>query len=134
MSVRIVHREDLSRQTGQTPGMERLAAVSGDTVGSKHLWAGVVTMAPGLQSGAHHHGDTESVIYVISGRIRFRFGERLEEKAEAGPGDFIFVPPQVIHQEINLSETEGIDSIVIRSSQENIVVNVEVPEASSAES
>lgn len=133
LSVRIVHRGDLSPQTSQTPGMERLAAVAGETVGSENLWAGVVTMAPGLKSGAHHHGDCESVIYVLSGRIQFRFGERLEKSDDAGPGDFIFVPPHVVHQEINLSKTEGIDSIVVRSSQENIVVNVEVSESAASE-
>lgn len=133
MTVRIVHRGDLSSQTSQTAGMERLSAVAADTVGSKDLWAGVATMAPGASSGAHHHGDCESVIYVLSGRIHFRFGERLEESAEAGPGDFIYVPPQVVHQEINASETEAIDSIVVRSSQENLVVNVDVPEASASE-
>jgi uncharacterized RmlC-like cupin family protein len=127
MTVRVVHRSDLSPQTSQTPGMERLAAIAADTVGSKDLWAGVATMAPGARSGAHHHGDCESVIYVLSGRIHFRFGERLEESAEAGPGDFIYVPPHVVHQEINASDSEGIDSIVIRSSQENVVVNVDLP-------
>lgn len=133
MTVRVVHRGDLSPQTSQTAGMERLAAIAADTVGSHDLWAGVVTMAPGARSGAHHHGDCESVIYVLSGRIHFRFGDRLEESAEAGPGDFIFVPPHVVHQEINASETEGIDSIVVRSSQENLVVNVDVPEAAAKE-
>lgn len=132
MSVRIVHRADLSRQTSQTAGMERLAAIAADTVGSRSLWAGVATMAPGARSGAHHHGDCESVIYVLSGRIHFRFGARLEESAEAGPGDFIYVPPEVVHQEINASESEAIDSIVVRSSQENLVVNVEIPEAAEA--
>jgi uncharacterized RmlC-like cupin family protein len=133
VTVRIIHRGDLSPQTAQTPGMERLAAIAGDTVGSKQLWAGVVTMAPGLKSAPHHHGDCESVIYVLSGRIHFLFGERLEQSAEAGPGDFIFVPPNVIHQEMNRSEAEAIDSIVIRSSQENIVVNVDMPEPASSE-
>ena len=132
MSVRIVHRSDLSSETAQTAGMDRLTAVAAETVGSKELWAGVVTLAAGARSGAHHHGDCESVIYVLSGRIRFRYGDRLEESAEAGPGDFIFVPPQVIHQEINASDSEGIDSIVIRSSQENIVVNVELPESTAS--
>lgn len=127
MTVRIVRRSDLSLQTSQTPGMQRVAAVAADTVGAKELWAGLVTLEPGARSGAHHHGDCESVIYVLRGQIRFRFGERLEETEEAGAGDFIYVPPNVIHQEINASETEGIDSIVVRSSQENIVVNVDLP-------
>jgi uncharacterized RmlC-like cupin family protein len=66
---------------------------------------------------------------VLSGRIRLRFGEKLEETAEAGPGDFIFVPPNVVHQEINLSDSEGIDSIVVRDSLENVVINVDLPDS-----
>lgn len=128
MSVRVVKPYQLSPQTGQTPGMERLTAIDED-IGSKNLWAGVGTMEPGARSGAHHHGECESVIYVLSGRIRLRFGEDLEEAAEAGPGDFIFVPPNVIHQEVNFSDSEGVESIVVRDSQENLVINVDVPES-----
>ena len=128
MTLRVVGPHQLSPQTSQTPGMERLTAIDED-IGSKNLWAGVATMEPGARSGAHHHGECESVIYVLSGRIRFRFGENLEETAETGPGDFIFVPPNVVHQEINLSDSEGIDSIVVRDSQENVVINVELPES-----
>ena len=128
MTVRVVGPHQFSPQTAQTPGMERLTAIDEDT-GSKNLWAGVVTLEPGARSGAHHHGECESVIYVLSGRIRLRFGEKLEETAEAGPGDFIFVPPNVVHQEINLSDSEGIDSIVVRDSLENVVVNVDMPDS-----
>ncbi|HEU4760110.1 MAG TPA: cupin domain-containing protein [Dehalococcoidia bacterium] len=126
--LRVVRGDELSPQTSQTPGMHRLAAIAADTVGARNLWVGRVTLAPGARSGAHHHGDCESVICVTAGRIRFRYGERLENSAEAGPGDFIYVPPRLVHQETNLSETEGIDSIVVRDSQENVVVNVEPPE------
>ncbi len=84
-------------------------------------------MAPGLKSGVHHHGPLESAIYVISGRARMRFGPKLEQTLEAGPGDFIFVPPDAVHQEINLSDDEAVEMIVARDGQENIVVNVEEP-------
>lgn len=127
--VRIVRAGELSPQTSQTPGMTRMTAIAAATVGAKNLWVGRVTLEPGAKSGAQHHGDCESVICVTAGRIRFRFGERLEHSAEAGPGDYVYVPPNVVHQEINLSESEGIDSIVVRDSQENVVVNVDVPEA-----
>ena len=90
---------------------------------------GYVTTEPGARSGAHHHGDCESAIYMIRGRVRLRFGERLEKSVEAGPGDFIYVPPRLIHQEITLSGGEPLESIVVRDSQENIVVNVDLPEA-----
>ena len=82
-----------------------------------------------MKSGAHHHGPVESAIYIISGRARFRFGERLEHTAEAGPGDFVFVPPEAVHQEINPDPDTPIEMIVSRNGQENIVVDVEMPEA-----
>lgn len=108
--------------------MQRFAAVSDSTVGSRNLWVGRVTLEPGARSGAHHHGDCESVVCVTAGRILFRHGPELEESLEAGPGDFIYVPPNLVHQEVNLSDSEPIDSIVVRDSQDNIVVNVDVAE------
>ena len=126
---RIVRPNERDRSTAQTPGMQREAGVAASTVGAEKLWVGVVTMAPGAKSGAHHHGPVESSIYVISGRARFRYGERLEHVAEAGPGDFIYVPPLALHQEINADAREPIEMIVARDGQENIVVNVDHPNA-----
>ena len=127
--VRVVRAQDLSEGTTQTPGMHRRTAIDAGTAGSRNLWVGYVTMEPGARSGVHHHGDSESVICILRGRARFPFGDRLENMVEAGPGDFVYVPPQVVHQEINASDSEGIDMIVIRDSQENVVVNVDLPEA-----
>jgi uncharacterized RmlC-like cupin family protein len=124
--VRVVRLSELSERTAQTPGMKRLAAIAADTVGARDLWAGFVTMEAGARSGAHHHGDCESVIIMTAGRARFRFGDSLEESVEAGPGDFVYVGPGVVHQEINASDTEPIECVVVRSSQENVVVNVDV--------
>lgn len=125
--LRVVRPQDRDKGTQQTPGMAREAGVAGSTVGAKKLWVGHVTMAAGAKSGAHHHGDVESGIYVISGRARMRFGPKLEHTADAGPGDFIFVPPEAVHQEINLSDDEPIEMIVARDGQENVVVNVDTP-------
>ena len=108
-----------------TPGMDRAAGIAASTAGAENLWMGYVTIGPGVESGVHHHGTNESGIYIISGRARFRYGESLEQTAEVGPGDFIHVPPQAVHQEINLSQTEPVEMIVARDSQEAIVVNVE---------
>ena len=124
--VRVVRPQERDRGTAQTPGMQREAGVAAATVGAEKLWVGHVTMAPGAKSGAHHHGPVESAIYIISGRARFRFGPRLEQTVEAGPGDFIFVPPEAVHQEINVDPQAAIEMIVARDGQENIVVNVEV--------
>jgi uncharacterized RmlC-like cupin family protein len=80
-------------------------------VGAQKLWAGTVTIKPNAKTGAHHHGHLESVIYVLKGKARMRWGERLEFVAEAGPGDFIFVPPYVPHQEINAESDKELECV-----------------------
>ncbi len=131
--VRIVRSEELDLNTPQTPGMTRAAAITHATVGANKLWAGTVTITPNAKTGPHHHGKLESVIYVISGRARMRWGESLEFVAEAGPGDFIYVSPFVPHQEINASQEEPLACVVVRSDQEAIVVNLDIPPAESPE-
>jgi uncharacterized RmlC-like cupin family protein len=126
--LRVVRPGDRDKGTAQTPGMQREAGVAATTVGAEQLWVGYVTMAPGAKSGAHHHGPVESAIYIISGRARFRFGSKLEHTVEAGPGDFVFVPPEAVHQELNADPNAPIEMIVSRNGQENIVVNVDVEE------
>ncbi len=86
-------------------------------------------MGPGVKSGAHHHGEVESAIYIISGDARFRYGDHLEHTVVARAGDFIFVPAYIVHQEINASDSEPVLMVVSRGSQENVVVNVDIPEA-----
>jgi uncharacterized RmlC-like cupin family protein len=114
--------------TAQTPGMTRLAGIAASTCGASGLWMGEVSNEPGFRSGAHHHGDVESGIYVVSGRAGVRWGPSLRERAEAAAGDFIFIPPQLVHQEINLSQEEPLVLIVARGG-ENIVINIDMPEA-----
>jgi uncharacterized RmlC-like cupin family protein len=123
--VRIVHADELDDRTPQTPGMQRAAAITAARTGAQHLWAGAVVIEPGAQTGAHHHGHVESVIYVVSGRARMRWGERLEFVAEAGPGDFVLVPPWVPHQEINAAADEPLSCVLVRSGQEPVVVNLD---------
>jgi uncharacterized RmlC-like cupin family protein len=124
--VKIVRAGQLDPNTPQTPGMERAAAITQARSGASKLWAGTVTIHANAKTCAHHHGELESVIYVVSGRARMRWGERLEFSAEAGPGDFIYVPPFVPHQEINASRQEPLSCVVVRSGQEPVVVNLEV--------
>src|SRR6516164_7587833 len=94
--VRVVRADQLDPGTAQTPGMLRRGAIAAPQ-GARGLWAGTVVIEPAARTGAHHHGPLESVIYVLKGRARMRWGERLEFTAEAGPGDFIYVPPFVPH-------------------------------------
>ena len=124
--VRVIHADELDTNTPQTPGMNRAAAITHARAGASKLWAGTVSIHPRAKTGAHHHGELESVIYVVRGRARMRWGDRLEFTAEAGPGDFIYVPPFVPHQEINASEGESLECVVVRSGQEPVVVNLDI--------
>jgi uncharacterized RmlC-like cupin family protein len=133
-SVRVIPAQSLDPNTAQTPGMDRKAAVDFARAGAQKLWAGTVTIHAGAKTGAHHHGALESVIYVVRGKARMRWGEALEFTAEAGPGDFIFVPPFVPHQEINASADETLECVLVRSDGQATAVNlhiepVEQPEA-----
>ena len=124
--IRIVKSTELDANTAQTPGMNRAAAITHARCGAEKLWAGTVVIHPKAKTGAHHHGPVESVIYVVKGKARMRWGERLEYTAEAGPGDFIWVPPFVPHQEINASEDEPLECVLLRSGQEPVVVNLDI--------
>ena len=125
--VRVVRSDELDTNTPQTPGMNRAAAITQARCGAEQLWAGTVVIHPGAKTGAHHHGPVESVIYIVSGRARMRWGEQLEFVAEAGPGDFIHVPPYVPHQEINASSDEPLSCVLCRSGQDPVVVNLDIP-------
>ncbi len=131
--VRAIPADALDPNTPQTPGMQRAVAVSGERVGAQGLWAGTVTILPGARTGAHHHGPLESVIYVVRGLARMRWGERLEYTAEVGPGGFVFVPPYVPHQEINALDDEPLECVLTRSGQEAVVVNLEIDAVSEPE-
>jgi uncharacterized RmlC-like cupin family protein len=108
--------------------MVREVAISEPTVGAAHLWVGHVELGPGMVSSVHHHGEAESGIYLISGRARFVCGEALDDVMDAEAGDFIWVPPRVVHVEINPSESEPALAVVVRSLQDNLVFNLPTPE------
>jgi uncharacterized RmlC-like cupin family protein len=127
--VKIIRADQLDPNTPQTPGMDRAAAITHARTGANKLWAGTVTVHANAKTGPHHHGELESVIYVVSGRARMRWGEHLEYFADAGPGDFIYVPPFVPHQEINASRDEALSCVIVRSGQEPVVVNLEITPA-----
>ena len=131
--VRIVKASELDFNTPQTPGMTRAAAINFAKAGASKLWAGTVNVEPNAKTGAHHHGHLESIIYVVRGRARMRWGERLEYVAEADPGDFIYVPPYVPHQEINARTDEPLECVLVRSDQEPVVVNLDIEPAEQPE-
>ena len=132
--VKIVRAGTFDSNTPQTPGMTRAAAITHARTGASKLWAGTVVVEPNAKTGPHHHGELETVLYVVRGYARMRWGEALEFSDEAGPGDFIYVPPYVPHQEINARADEPCEAVVVRSGQEPIVVNLnlETPEPATA--
>jgi len=124
--VKIIPATDLDMNTPQTTGMSRAAAITNARTGAEKLWAGTVSVEPDAKTGAHHHGALESIIYVVKGRARMRWGDKLEYVAEAGPGDFIYVPPYVPHQEINADPGDTLECVLVRSGQEPVVVNLDL--------
>jgi uncharacterized RmlC-like cupin family protein len=126
-SLRLIRGGTLSASTAQTSGMTRTAAISGDLCGAQSLWMGRTVVAPGASSGDHHHGESETGIYVVSGNPVFVFrdpGTGQLTQLETQPGDYVWVPPFVPHREENPSpDTEAV-VVIARSTQEAIVENV----------
>jgi uncharacterized RmlC-like cupin family protein len=124
--VRLIKASDCSSDTAQTPGMQRVEAVSGRMAGSQGLWMGRTVVEPGVDSAPHHHGHSETAIYVVSGTPAFRFsdGDR-EVTVQAEPGDFVYVPPHLPHIEGNPSPDVPAVVVVVRTTQEAIVENVD---------
>ena len=125
--VKLVRPAERDRGTAQTAGMVREAGISAETAGVRTIWSGYVRTPPGTASGVHHHGDCETAIYVLSGHVRFSYGPTLERSVDAQAGDFVFVPPNEIHMEENLSTTEPVELIVSRGCTSMLVVNVPDP-------
>lgn len=125
--LRIVRSDELDTNTPQTPAMTRAEAISYARVGAQKLWAGTVVVHPNAKTGPHHHGEVETVIYIVRGRARFRWGDHLEFVDEAGAGDFVYVPPYLPHQELNAKKDEPVEAVIVRSGQEAVVVNLDIP-------
>lgn len=126
--LRLIRPDELSGATAQTSGMIRSAAISGELTGAASLWMGRTELPPGVNSGDHHHGESETGIYVVAGKPVFVFrdgasGETV--RLEARPGDYVWVPPWVAHREENPSPDETAVIVLARSTQEAIVVNVD---------
>jgi uncharacterized RmlC-like cupin family protein len=124
--VKIVPAGELDPNTPQTAGMTRAAAITHARTGAAKLWAGTVLVQPNAKTGPHHHGELETVLYIVRGRARMRWGERLEFSGEAGPGDFIYVPPYVPHQEINASRDEVLECVLVRSDGQAVAINLDI--------
>ncbi len=125
--LRVIRPGDLSPATAQTSGMLRSAAISGQLTGAQSLWMGRTELPPGVRSGDHHHGQSETGIYVVSGSPAFEYRDAASGeivRLETHPGDYVWVPPHVPHREENPSADQTAVIVVARSTQEAIVVNV----------
>jgi uncharacterized RmlC-like cupin family protein len=123
-TIRVVTSAERSTDTPQTPGLLREVAFDSRNPDAKVLSGFVSMVQPGAATAAHHHGDQETILYVLTGHARFRWGPQLENVAEAGVGDFVFIPAEIIHQEINASVEEETSWVVVRSHPDPIVVNL----------
>ena len=122
--VKIIRSSELDPNTPQTSGLTRAAAIDHARTGATKIWAGTVAIHPDAKTGVHHHGDLETVLYILKGRARLRWGDHLEFVDEAGPGDFVFVPPYVPHREENPDCNHPAVIVIARSIQEAVVVNL----------
>lgn len=127
-AVRIIKPDQFDSNTPQTAGMRRISAVSKQLADTKGVWAGVTDVQPHVGTGKHHHGDQETVIYVVTGSIQMIWGDNLEFQADATAGDFIYVPPFVPHKERNAGDLPS-QWVIVRTGQEPIVVNLETTDA-----
>lgn len=121
---------DLIGATAQTDGMQRFEAISGKTVGARNLWMGQTHVPVSTASANHHHGDSETAIYVVSGHPCFVFldveGDApVERRVRTGPGDYVFVPPWVPHREENPDQEQEAVVVIARTTQEAVVVNLD---------
>ncbi|HZC89897.1 MAG TPA: cupin domain-containing protein [Mycobacterium sp.] len=123
--VHHVKSSDIDADTAQSAGMQRFAAISGRTVGSEKLWMGETHVHPETMSSNHHHGESETAIFVLSGHPDFVFHDGEQEvRIATDPGDYVFIPPYLPHREENPSPDEPATVVIARSTQEAIVVNL----------
>jgi uncharacterized RmlC-like cupin family protein len=123
--VRHVKASEISSDTAQSEGLRRFAALSGSSVGAEKLWMGETHASPQSASGNHHHGDSETAIYVRSGNPEFVFHDGTGEvRIATAPGDYVFIPPHLPHREENPDPETTAEVVIARSSQEAIVINL----------
>lgn len=123
--VQHVTASELSSETAQSEGMQRFATISGRSVGAEKIWMGETYVSPRTVSGNHHHGESETAIFVRSGNPEFVFHDGVEEvRIATAPGDYIFVPPFVPHREENPDPEHPAVIVIARSTQEAIVINL----------
>ena len=125
-TIRVVGQTEFDSGTAQTSGSLRLAAISPELNVESSMWGGTFTVEPGARTGIHHHGEQDTIVYVLEGSSLVRWGERGECEATVHAGEFLHVPAWLPHQEINPSNDRPFRWIVVRSTSTPIVVNLPV--------
>jgi uncharacterized RmlC-like cupin family protein len=123
-AIHIVSPAQFDLGTAQTSGSERRAAIAPELDIESAIWGGLFEVEPGARTGIHHHGEQQTIAYVLSGVCEIRWGARGEFVARATAGDFIHVPAFLPHMEINPSKLEPFRWVVVRSTATPIVVNL----------
>ena len=125
--LRVIRSNDRCPEAA-SGAMLRQGGIADQTVGAQKIWLGYVELGPGLISAVHHHGEAESGIYIISGNARFYSGDALDQGQEAHAGDFVWVPPHLVHVEMNISKDEPVRMVVARSTQAALTFNLPTPD------
>jgi uncharacterized RmlC-like cupin family protein len=123
-AVHIVSPTEFDAETAQTPGSERRAAIAPALGIHSAIWGGLFDVLPGARTAIHHHGEQDTIAYVLSGICEIRWGKKGESVARAKAGDFIHVPAFLPHMEINPSTEEPFRWVVVRSTAIPVVVNL----------
>ena len=124
LTISVVHPAEMSSETQQTPGSLRLSAIAAMHGIVSSLWAGVFVVEPSAKTGIHHHGEQDTVVYVLEGEACVRWGNFGEHSVAVSAGDFLHVPSWLPHQELNPSKENSFRWVVVRSTPEPIVVNL----------
>jgi uncharacterized RmlC-like cupin family protein len=122
--ISVVHPPELSSETQQTPGSLRMSAIAAMQGITSSLWAGIFVVEPSAKTGIHHHGEQDTVVYVLEGEAYVLWGDLGEHSTTVRAGDFLHVPSWLPHQEINPSKKHPFRWVVVRSTPEPIVVNL----------
>ncbi len=105
--------------------LPNFVGISAKTVGAKGLSMNLVVIPPGGAAEPHYHKDFESAVFLLEGRVETRYGKGLKKSLITEAGDFLFIPPHVPHQPVNLSSTEAARAIVVRNDpneQEHVIL------------
>lgn len=119
----VTRRGDENHDTGQSGGAHRVSGVGPQHTPATRIWFGRVSNEPGFRSLPHHHGDAETGGYVLEGRGRIYYGPGYTHWVDMEAGDFVFVPPNMPHVEVNMSVADELVWLTCRT-PDNIVVNL----------